>query len=361
MKINLKHFNLKEISNGYVDNNEEGCFAFDGNLNIRPKYQREYVYKDEKRNEVVNTIKKNFPLNMMYWIKNGNKYEVLDGQQRTISFCQYINGDFSIDGMYFNNLTDCEQKEILDYELNVYICEGTDKEKLDWFKIINIAGEKLYDQELRNAVYTGEWLTDAKKYFSKTGCAAYNIANKYIDGSPIRQDYLENALKWIQKGEIETYMSQHQNHENADEIKLYFKKVIDWVEAKFPNYRKEMKGLPWGIFYNNYSDNNLDANTMEIEIKNLMEDEDVTSKKGIYEYILSGKKNEKVLNIRSFDDKQKCEAYEKQNGICVKCEKFYDRSDMQGDHIIPWSKNGKTINNNCQMLCSFCNGIKSNN
>lgn len=361
MKIELKHFNLREISKGYVDNNEEGCFAYEGKLNIRPKYQREFVYKDEKRNEVINTIKKNFPLNIMYWIKNGdNNYEVLDGQQRTISFCQYINSEFSVEDFYFQNLTDSEQNEILDYELNIYICEGTDKEKLDWFKIINIAGEKLEDQELLNAVYTGEWLTDAKKHFSKSFCAAYDIANDYITGSPIRQQYLEVALKWISKDNIKIYMSKHQNDSNCTELWLYFQSVINWIKATFIEYRKEMKKLPWGIYYNEYKDNKYDPKTLEVEIKNLMEDDEVSNQKGIYEYLLSNKKLEKVLNIRIFSEKEKRQAFEKCNGICKKCEEKFELIGMEADHIIPWSRGGKTSAENCQMLCRKCNNSKSN-
>ena len=189
MKIELKEISIREVSNGYKNDNEEGVVGFGGRLNIRPKYQREFVYKDKKRDDVIDTVKKQFPLNVMYWVKNEDAtYEVLDGQQRTVSICEYVAGSFSFNAMYFNNLTNVEQNQILDYKLMIYFCEGNDKEKLDWFKTINIAGEKLTDQELRNAIYTGTWLTDAKKYFSKTGCAAYGIGNDYMTGSPIRQD-----------------------------------------------------------------------------------------------------------------------------------------------------------------------------
>lgn len=202
MKIELHEIPVRDVVSGYVDSAENGVVGYGGKLNIRPAFQREFIYKEKQRDEVVHTVIRNFPLNVMYWVKgdDGN-FEVLDGQQRTISICQYVTGDFSvmIDGMprKFDNLTDTEQKQILDYPLMIYICEGTDKEKLDWFKIINIAGEQLTAQELRNAIYTGEWLTEAKKYFSKTQCPAYQIAGDYLNGSAIRQNYLETALKWI--------------------------------------------------------------------------------------------------------------------------------------------------------------------
>ncbi|MCX6723423.1 MAG: DUF262 domain-containing protein, partial [Candidatus Staskawiczbacteria bacterium] len=204
MKIELKEITVKEVAKGYKNNDEEGVVGYGGKLNIRPKYQREFVYKDDKRNAVIDTIKKVFPLNVMYWAKNEDgTFEVLDGQQRTVSFCEYIEGKFSLNNLYFHNLTDTDKDAILNYKLMIYFCEGNDKEKLDWFKIINIAGEKLTDQELRNAIYTGPWLTDAKRYFSKTGCAAYGMARDYVRGVPIRQEYLEIAIEWISKGNIE--------------------------------------------------------------------------------------------------------------------------------------------------------------
>ena len=359
MEIKLKEIPIRDVVNGYIDNNEEGVVGFGGNLNIRPKYQREFVYKDKQREEVINTINNGFPLNVMYWMKNEDgTYEVLDGQQRTISFCQYIKGVFSINSRAFHNLTDTEQNKILDYKLMIYICEGTDKERLDWFKIINIAGEKLTNQELRNAIYTGEWLTDAKRHFSKTNCPAYNIASDYLNGSPIRQDYLERALDWINNGKIEDYMSKHQHDQNANELWLYFQSVINWVGLTFVKYRKEMKGINWGKLYNQFKDTKFDTNKLEEEISILMQDNDVTKKSGIYEYVLT--RDEKYLNIRAFDDNMKREAFERQTGICVKCEEQFLIEEMAGDHIIPWSKGGKTTAENCQMLCTRCNAIKSN-
>lgn len=267
------------------------------------------MYKDRQRDSVIETVRKNFPLNVMYWVRNADDtYEVLDGQQRTISICEYVAGNFSLDFQYFHNLTDTEREQILDYRLMVYFCEGNDREKLDWFRTINIAGEKLTDQELRNAVYTGPWLTDAKRYFSRTSCPAYGLGSDYLNGSPIRQDYLETAISWRSNGNIEEYMSKYQHKPNANELWLYFQSVIAWVQAVFPNYRREMKGVVWGSLYNEFHDREYDAGALETEIVRLMQDEDVTKKSGIYEYVLT--RNEKYLNIRAFTDRQKREAYE---------------------------------------------------
>lgn len=365
MKIELQRIAVREVVAEYKDSAEEGVTAYSGNLDIRPKYQREFVYNGKQRDAVIETIKNGFPLNVMYWVKTeqGN-FEVLDGQQRTISIGQYVNNDYSVDFngrmAMFHNLTKEEQEKILDYELMIYFCEGTDKEKLDWFKIINIAGEKLTDQELRNAVYTGQWLSDAKLKFSKSNCAAYLMANdggQLVNGSPIRQEYLQTALAWINDDKIEDYMSKHQHDENADELWEYFQNVIEWVRNTFVNYRKEMRVVQWGELYNKFKDKKLDANKIEAEIKKLMQDEDVTKKSGIYPFVLTGQ--EKYLSIRSFTDKMKREAYEKQNGICAKCGEHFELSEMEADHIKPWHEGGKTTSENCQMLCKQDNRTKS--
>jgi len=358
MKIELREILIKDVANGYKNSDEEGVIGYEGKLNIRPKYQREFVYKDKQRDAVIETIKKSFPLNVMYWVRNEDgTFEVMDGQQRTISFCEYIEGKFSLNNLYFHNLTDTEKQQILDYKLMIYFCEGTDKEKLDWFKIINIAGEKLTNQELRNAIYTGPWLTEAKKYFSKSGCPAYGIGSDYLTGSAIRQDYLETAIDWISKGNIEQYMAKNQHKPNANELWLYFQSVINWTLATFPKYRKEMKGVPFGTLYNEFKNKEFDSKKLEKEITKLMQDEDVTKKSGIYEYVLN--RNEKYLNLRTFTDKQKRETYEKQKGVCKMCKKHFEIEEMEGDHTKPWSKGGKTDSKNCQMLCKDCNRTKS--
>lgn len=358
MKIELNEISLKDVSEGYINDEEEGVTGYGGKLNIRPKYQREFVYKDKQRDAVIETIRKNFPLNVMYWVKNEDGiYEVMDGQQRTISFCEYVAGKFSLDYRYFHNLQEDEKEQILNYKLMIYFCEGTDKEKLDWFKTINIAGEKLTDQELRNAIYSGTWLTDAKRHFSKTNCPAYDMASNYMSGSPIRQDYLETAISWINNEEIEKYMADHQHDPNANELWLYFQAVINWVKANFSKYRREMKGISWGILYNQFKNEKLDSKKLEEEISKLMQDEEVTKKSGIYPYILT--REEKYLNLRAFTDNQKREAYERQKGICPKCKKHFEIGEMEADHITPWHSGGKTIPENCQMLCKQENRIKS--
>ncbi|MBQ9103525.1 MAG: DUF262 domain-containing protein [Clostridia bacterium] len=377
MKIELKEITIREVVENYIDSNEEGVYGYNGKLNIRPKYQREFVYDEKKRNAVIETIQKNFPLNVMYWVKNDNgTFEVLDGQQRTISFCQYVNGDFSINEKFFHNLTETEKNQILDYKLMIYICEGNDKEKLDWFKIINIAGEQLMPQELRNAVYTGSWLTSAKTFFSKSNCVAYLLAKDYVVGSPIRQEYLQTAISWINKGKIEEYMSLHQHDVNANELWLYFKNIIDWVKITFPTYRKEMKGLNWGELYEKYSDKPYDIKILEMQVEELMQDFGVTNKKGIFECVLGNLKDTKLLNIRIFDERTKQIVYKHQTEDAIKkgvsncplCAigndsnktRIWELSEMDADHVAAWSKGGSTDIKNCQMLCKTHNRAKGN-
>ncbi|MBV6457317.1 MAG: hypothetical protein HONBIEJF_00425 [Fimbriimonadaceae bacterium] len=362
MKIDLKNIAVRELVEGYVDKAEEGVRGYGGRLNIRPAYQREFIYKDKQRNEVIHTVRKGFPFNTMYWVVAGDGYELMDGQQRTISLCQYVAGDFAIEidktPYFFGNLTAVRQQEILDYELQIYVCEGTDQEKLDWFTIINIAGEKLTDQELRNAIYTGPWLADAKRWFSKTGCPAYAIGEKYVNGSPIRQEFLEEALDWLAgKGNEEAYMAAHQHDADAQELWQHYQAVIDWINRVFPTYRgKYMKGQDWGRLYREHKDDNLNANTLESEIARLLDDDEVTNKRGIYEYVLS--RNENKLSLRSFDDKTKQITYDKQKGTCPVCQRQFAIEQMEADHIVPWNKGGKTEPANCRMLCMLDNRSK---
>ncbi len=362
MKIKLHEIPIKDVVKNYKDSAEEGVTAYGGKLDIRPKYQREFVYTGKQRDEVIETVRKGFPLNIMYWVKKSDgNFEVLDGQQRTISIAQYVAGDFSINEKYFHSLTKDEQNKILNYELMIYFCEGKEREKLDWFRIVNIAGEKLTEQELLNSVYTGPWLSDAKLHFSKTNCAAHSLAGdggQLMKGSPIRQELLETVLSWINHGKIEEYMSKYQHNKNADELWEYFQKVIEWVRKTFPNYRTEMKGIDWGGLYNFFKNKKLDSKKLETEISELMQDEDVTNHRGIYPYVLT--RDEKYLNIRAFNDKQKRKAYERQKGICPKCRKHFKIGEMEADHIKLWSENGKTIDENCQMLCRDDHREKSN-
>jgi len=357
MKIELKEITIKELAQDYKDNLENGVVGFGGKLDIRPPYQREFVYNDSQRQAVINTLIQDFPLNVMYWaVKEDGNYELIDGQQRTISICQYINGDFSHNGLSFHNLQNDQQEQILNYKLMIYLCEGKDSEKLKWFETINIAGEKLTNQELRNAIYSGTWLMDAKKYFSKTNCVAYQIGSKYIKGSPIRQEYLEATIKWISNNGIEKYMSKHQHDENASELWQYFQQVINWIEIAFPKYRKEMKGLEWGFLYNEFKDKQLNAKKLEEEITKLMQDDDVKKKSGIYPYVLTRK--EKYLNLRAFSETQKRTAYERQDGKCAITGEKMDISQMEADHITPWHLGGKTELSNLQMISKEANRRK---
>ena len=333
MNIEERKVTLKELYEDYFNDDEEGIVGYGERLNIRPAYQREFIYPDKKRDEVIRTVKKKFPLSIFYWSKNGDDtYEILDGQQRTVSICEYMDGNFSVDGMYFDNLPEDIRKDIEKYEITVYVCDGSESEKLEWFKIINIAGEELTTQELRNASFTGQWLTESKRRFSKTGCPAMQLFDDYLNGSPIRQQVFEKVLGWIADRDnctIEDYMGRHQQDNNCNDI-----------------------------LYNKYNTNTYDPVLFKSEVKRLIADKDVTKYSGIYEYLLSG--NEKFLSIRVFDDDQKMEAYVRQQGLCVKCGKHFEYNEMQGDHITPWSRGGKTISENCQMLCADCNRKKSN-
>jgi hypothetical protein len=358
VKIELKEITVRELAEDYEDKAEGGVVGYGGRLDIRPPYQREFIYKDKQRDAVIETLTKDFPLNVMYWaVRDDGDYEVIDGQQRTISICQYVDSDFAFKNRYFHNLQKDEKDQILNYKLMVYLCSGTDSEKLDWFQTINIAGEKLTDQELRNAVYAGSWVSDAKRYFSKTGCAAVGLGGDYMTGVPIRQEYLETVIEWVNDGKIEPYMAVHQHDANASEMWDYFVKVMNWVKATFPTYRKDMKGLAWGELYNRFGQDSLDPVALEARVVELMSDEEVERKKGIYTYVLKGE--EKWLNLRQFPNSDKRSAYEKQKGVCPVCKQSFPFEGMEGDHIKPWRAGGKTTPKNCQMLCIKDNRLKS--
>ena len=280
MKIELKKITVRDLVADYHDDGEGGVRGYGGKLDIRPPFQREFVYKDKQRDAVVETINKGFPLNVMYWaVRQDGTYEVIDGQQRTISAAQYVEGDYSLDGRYFHNLQDDEQERILNYALQVYVCEGTASEKLAWFRIINIAGEKLTNQELRNAVYAGPWVSDAKRHFSRRGaaCPAYAIGSRYVSGRAERQEYLETAIQWIKCEDqtVEEYMAAHQHDMTATALWSHFQAVIDRVKAVFPNYRKPMKGVDWGGLYAHLKNERLDPKALEDKVARLMMDDDV--------------------------------------------------------------------------------------
>ena len=320
MNIELHKITVRELTAGYEDNNENGVRAFGGNLDVRPPYQREFVYGEKERDAVIDTLTNGFPLNVMYWaVREDGTFEIIDGQQRTISICQYVNGDFAFNFRYFHNLQPDEQEQILDYPLQVYICSGS--------------------------------------YFSKNNCAAYGLASKYVSGEVNRQAYLEIAIRWISNGNIEVYMGNHQHDPNAVALWNHFSSVINWVKATFPNYRREMKGVDWGTLYAKYHEGIWDASVLETEVKRLMADSDVQKKKGIYTYVFDH--DEHHLDIRAFDDNMKREVYERQDGICSVCGKHFEIEQMEADHITPWRDGGRTVAENCQMLCRECNRRKS--
>ena len=380
MEVELRKYRVEEITKGFSeDDNSSQVIAMDGKLDIRPKYQREYVYDDKKRDKVIDTVLRGLPLGVMYFVeRDDGSLEVLDGQQRLISICRYVTNVFSMklpDGIKaqikgkagFNVLYDSNKERFKNYELNVYICKGTYKDKIDWFETINIAGEKLEQQEILNAVLYSKWLDDAKTYFSKRNCSAHRQYSRYMKGNYIKQDYLATAFAWAANSErvegkgrrekIENYMQKHSNDPNAKDLWEYFESVFSWVKKTFRNYDESMKGVEWGYLYNAHKHEILDADSLSKEVKELLEDPDVTNKHGIYEYVLN--KNEKVLNIRNFSIADKITKYNEQGHKCAKCGKICeDIKEMEADHITPWHDGGKTTLSNCQMLCKKCNREK---
>lgn len=363
MNIEPTEVKIADLTTDYKDDGEEGVRGFRGLLNIRPAFQREFVYEPKERNAVIDTVRRGYPLNTMYWAVAGDGYELMDGQQRTISICQYVQGDFSVDfdgaPKFFDNLSPEKQRQILEYPLQVYVCDGSADDKLEWFKIINIAGKALFPQELRNAIYTGPWLADAKRWFSRNQGPAYQIGDRYIRGRVNRQDFLERALEWISGDHPEDYMSAHQHDDDASELWEYFVAVINWIERVFPHYRSPMLGLDWGRFYNEHRNDELDPTALEARVAELMIDPEVTSRAGIYEYLLTG--DERTLNLRTFEEADRIAKFEMQGGICPMCgpEKKYSIEQMEADHIIPWHQGGKTELTNCAMLCKMHNRTKS--
>lgn len=374
MKINLANITVRDVFNGYVDSDDDGIFAYNGNLSIRPPYQRNFVYNPAEEEAVIHTVLKKYPLNVMYWVKTAeNSYEILDGQQRTLSLMHFLDHKFAIklngNSYYCDTLTDDQFNSIIDYPLMVYICEdGTESEKLEWFEVVNIAGKKLTTQELLNKSYTGPWLLEAKRIFSKRNCAAKGLSDKYIAGDPNRQELLEKALRGISSYKklpsLSEYMAIHKNDTDADELWQYFQDVIAWVTKIFPIYFKNMKGIDWCELYNKYSQNSYNSSKIAEECKklNANEDDEIGNTKGIYEFLLSRDNDPyagKLLNLRVFKEKDKAIAYNRQQGLCNICKKQCDIEEMEGDHILPWSKGGKTTLDNLQMLCRSCNSKKS--
>lgn len=365
MEVTHREVTVRELVEDYCDDGEHGVTGYGGRLDIRPKYQREFVYELPQQEAVIHTVNRGFPLNVMYWADRGDdEYEVIDGQQRTISIAKYVAGDFALEldalpeERFFENLPSDIQQRVLDYKLMVYVCTGTDSEKLAWFETVNIAGERLTRQELRNAVFCGTWVSDAKRYFSKTDGPAKDMGGDYVRGKPNRQDFLETAIKWISGDRIEEYMGLHQKDPNAKPLWNHFRAVIRWVKSVFKTRPKLMRGVDWGALYTEYHTRKLDPDAIEAETVRLLDDDEVERQSGIYAYILTGE--EKHLNLRAFPDKIKRRKYREQEGICAPCDTWFAFKDMEADHIDPWSEGGRTILTNCQMLCKPCNRRKSN-
>ena len=384
MNINdIKNLTVADVIKDYVDNSkdDEGIYGYGGYLNIRPKYQRNFVYDDNKRAAVIRTLSKGFPLGIMYWVKNNDgTYEILDGQQRTISICQFIadgmkGKGFSVSGLFnhekatnWNGLTPTEKEKLLSRELLVYECDGADDERLEWFETINIAGEKLSSQEIRNAQYTCAWLTDARRYFSKSHNNAAKIRGSYyVDAQWNRQGGLEKVIKWFindlnDTDKINEFMSDMKQKSDlcgimkATELWEYYEAVIDWARKLFPNKRSDMNKVEWGILYNKYHENEYDVDVIEKTVAKLYADGDVTTKEGIYEYIFDN--SESHLHIRQFPPEIKTHVYEIQGQKCKDCGQYFALSDLQAHHNVRWIDGGHTTVENCVLLCRNCHGAR---
>ena len=387
---------VKELTRGYVENTSTGeRTTMNGLLNITPPYQREFVYEQPRRDAVITTILEGCPLNVIYLAKlDDGRLEVIDGQQRITSICKFVKGQFSvevseIDGnsrkLTYDALT-VRREEFDNYELMAFVCEGDNASKMKWFRRINIAGVKLTEQELRNANYHGSWVTDAKKYFSRTNGLAMDTVigsrryKDYVDAktgdksedtkSVARQYLLEKVLGWAcdandenrslltkkAKFDIDEYMGNHYRDEDAKALWRYYDDVITWVSRTFPTYRKLMQGVEWGLLYNRFK--NVDKTELDEKVNEILETEEISNEKYVYEAVLSGSMN--LLQARAFPEIEKKRKYKEQDGICKCCGKKFDFEDMEGDHIVPWSKGGKTVYENLQMLCKSCNASKSN-
>ena len=375
---------IQALCDGFVYNELEGkgLFGLSGKLTIQPEYQRNYIYADGKKDvAVIESILKGYPLGLIYFNQtNEDRYEVLDGQQRITSIGRFLTKKFAImeDGkpLYFDSLPIEQQEKILNTKMLIYICKGTEKEIKEWFKTINIAGIPLNEQELLNAVFSGEFVTLAKAEFSNSQNAQIQKWSAYINGSALRQDFLAKALEWVSKGNISDYMSQHRHDNNINELKLYFNTVINWVSNVFNDVEKEMKGLEWGRLYETYKNTPYNPEKVSEQVKNLYSDPYVKNKKGIFEYVLGGRLDKKLLDIRIFDDVTKRKVYQeqtrqaKEKGIsnCPYCAmsdnanktRIYKNDEMDADHVTAWSKGGETDIKNCEMLCKPHNRSKGN-
>lgn len=370
MTIKQIEVTVGEITKGYVNNDEQGVRGYGGLLDIRPPYQREFIYNEKEQQAVITTVLNGYPLNVMYWVRRADDaecpYEVMDGQQRTLSLCEYVDGKFSYDFKNFFNQPEDIQKRILDYKLTIYVCEGEASEKLAWFKTINIAGKQLNEQEINNAIYAGPFVSDAKRHFSKTNCGAYRLGKDLVNGTLNRQDYLKKALEWMAEHETRNghpqsavgYMATHQHDPNANNLWSYFQNVLNWAMTNFDmkKFKTIMKGLDWAMLYDKYGMETLDTAALGKRISALMRDGDIQKQQGIIPYVLTG--DERYLDLRAFPEDIKLAVWEKQNHVCPLCNREFDYEFMEGDHITPWREGGRTVMENCQMLCRECNRRK---
>ena len=380
MKITPIEITIGQLLSGFVDNGVEGVKSYNGKLDVRPPYQREFVYGEKQQKAVIETVLQDYPLNVMYWVKvdGHDAYEVLDGQQRTISLARfavekvgfYITDPIGGKSKNFDSLSPERQKKFMDYKLTVYVCEGSHDKKLAWFQTINIAGAVLTPQELRNAVYSGSWTAAAKVLFSG-GNPPMAAKAKGLFGTnikPLRQELLELAIEWACPGksskseEIEIYMASHKTDKDANALKSHFMNVVNWANAMFPPENDKIglrKSVDWGDLYRRHGTQPLkDVDKLEVEIVRLLKDDEVQKKAGIYAYLLD--LDERHLNLRSFPEDMKIAQYTAQNGKCLKCGGAKPYQEMHGDHKVAWSKGGRTEPSNLEMLCQPCNSSKGN-
>ncbi len=388
MKTDLKtSITVKEICDGFVYNDLEGkgLFGLSGKLTIQPEYQRNYIYASDggkKEIAVIESILKGYPLGLIYFNKvNDDQLEVLDGQQRITSIGRYVTGKFAVKDeneleQYFSGIAADKQKKILGAKLLIYECEGTESEIKEWFRTINIAGVPLNNQELLNAVYSGPFVTLGKEEFSNSQNSNIQKWSAYVSGSANRQQFLERALDWVSKGNIGDYMSRHRFDKNIKELETYFKSVIDWVSGVFKDVEDEMCGLEWGRLYEEYHKKSFNPSKVSTQVRELYSDSYIKNRKGIFEYILGGSTDTKLLEVRVFDDatkkvafaKQLAEAEAKKKSNCPLCAvgpaanktKLWKIVEMDADHVTAWSKGGATDSKNCQLLCKTHNRAKGN-
>jgi len=386
MKTTLRiDITVKDICEGFVYNELEGkgLFGLSGKLTIQPEYQRNYIYADGKRDvAVIESILKGYPIGLIYFnTVSADRFEVLDGQQRITSIGRFLTSKFAIkdeNGMeqYFSGIASDKQDLILKTKLLIYECEGEESEIKEWFKTINIAGVPLNNQELLNAIYSGPFVTLGKEEFSNSQNSNIQKWSAYVSGSALRQDFLACALDWVSKGNVSEYMSRHRKQNNIKELKTYFNSVIDWVSSIFTEVESEMKGLEWGRLYETYKKQAYDHNKVSKQVKELYSDSYVKNRRGVFEYILGGSSDTKLLDVRVFDEaikksvftKQKSEAEKKGISNCPLCAvgnntnktKIWSLAEMDADHVSAWSKGGATDIKNCEMLCKTHNRAKGN-